>query len=90
MNELDEELAGFLLTESASILNCEKEKVFWEDDVDEYGFDSMKLNQLCVSINEYFAVDISPAVFLEATSLEALSGFLKANHYANLEAKLIY
>ena len=89
MNELDEKLQALLITRSAGILKCAESEVHWEDDLDEYGFDSLGVSQLCVSLNELFSIEIHPAVFLEVTSLEALSGYLKKKYYPLVERKLL-
>lgn len=89
MNELDEKLAEFLVSQSAKILQCDESDIQWEDDIDEYGFESMKVNQLCVDINQRFSIDINPAVFLEVTTLEALSKHLKKHHYTVVENALL-
>jgi acyl carrier protein len=89
VNELDEKLQALLIARSAGILKCAESEIQWEDDVDEYGFDSMRVSQLCVSLNQLFSIEIHPAVFLEVTSLEALSGYLKKKYYPNLERKLL-
>lgn len=89
MNELDEKLQALLITRSAGILKCDESEIRWEDDIDEYGFDSMGVSQLCVDLNEFFSIEIHPAIFLEVTSLEALSGYLKKKYYPTLEKKLL-
>lgn len=89
MNELDERLQDVLVERSAKILGCAESKIRWEDDLDEYGFDSMGVSQLCVELNELLSIELQPALFLEVTSLAALSGFLKKQYYPLLERALL-
>lgn len=89
MNELDEKLQTLLIARSAKILKCDESKIHWEDDIDEYGFDSMEVSQLCVDLNELFSIELHPAIFLEVTSLEALSEYLKKKHYPLIEKQLL-
>jgi acyl carrier protein len=89
VNELDEKLQTLLIQRSARILKCDESQIHWEDDIDEYGFDSLEVSQLCVDLNEFFSLELHPAIFLEATSLEALSDYLKRKHYPLLEQKLL-
>ncbi len=89
MNELDEKLFDYLSTLAAKILQCDKSKIQWEDDIDEYGFESMTVNKLCADLNEKFSLNINPSIFLEITSLSALGDFLKKHHYAMLENTLL-
>jgi len=89
VTELDEKLQAVLLSRSAGILKCEESGIHWEEDIDEYGFDSLGVSQLCVELNELFSIELHPALFLEVTSLEALSGYLKKKYYPLLERKLL-
>jgi acyl carrier protein len=89
VNELDEKLQALLVTQSAGILKCDESEIRWEDDIDEYGFDSLGVSQLCVDLNKLFSIELHPAIFLEITSLEALSGYLKEKYYPLIEGKLL-
>lgn len=89
MNELDEKLQAVLIGHSARILKCGESAIQWEDDLDEYGFDSLGVSQLCVDLNKMFSSELHPAIFLEFTSLEALSGYLKKKYYPQLEKALL-
>lgn len=85
MNELEEKLSDFLIAESAKILKCPEVDIQWEDDLDEYGFASMEVNQLCVVINDFFSIQINPAIFLEVTTLEELSEHLTTYHFETVQ-----
>jgi acyl carrier protein len=89
VNELDEKLQSLLVGRSAAILKCKESEIQWQDDLDEFGFDSLGVSQLCVELNQLFSIDIHPALFLEVTSLEALSGYLKKKYYPALERTLL-
>jgi len=89
VNEMDERLQALLVTRSAGILKCDESEIGWEDDIDEYGFDSMGVSQLCADLNELFSIELHPAIFLEVTSLDALSGYLKNKYYPLIEEKLL-
>jgi acyl carrier protein len=87
MNEVEEKLQSFLIDRSATILQIDQDSVLWEADVDEYGYDSMKVNQLCFEISRHFQIYVQPAVFLEASSLEAVSRYLLERFPQPIERK---
>jgi len=89
MNELEEQIKEYLTNKSAELLNIEPSAVEWESDIDEYGFESMKINKLCVDINNTFGIEVRPAVLLEYTSLSEFSDYLKKEHYAKMEEALM-
>lgn len=89
MNEVEEKLQHFLVERSAALLKIPSEAVGWEADVDEYGFDSMRANQLCFEISRHFNIYVQPAIFLEAASLEALSRLLLERFPQPIERKLL-
>ena len=89
MNELEESLQAFLVAKAAEILNIDSVDVQWEADVDEIGFDSMEVNRLCQALNSYFSIFITPVVFLEVTSLQALSRHLLESFPAEIEQRLL-
>ena len=90
MNEVEENLQTFLREKAASILRIDPSEVLWEADIDEYGFDSMEVNRLCVELNEHFAISLQPVIFLQdATSLQGLSTYLLSRHRHAIEARCI-
>ena len=89
MNELDEKLSIYLTNLAAKILKCENSKIDWESDLDEYGFESMEVNQYCTDLNSFLSINLTPVIFLEVTSLQALSKYLKKYYFNNLEAALL-
>ena len=86
---MEERLQAFLVERSAAILNIDQSSVLWEADVDEYGFDSMRVNQLCFEISRYFMIYVPPVIFLEASSLEAVSRHLIEKYPQPIESKLL-
>lgn len=88
MNEVEEKLQAYLIERSAALLQIDPGDVQWEADVDEYGYDSMRVNQLCVDIGQHFQIYIQPVIFLEASSLEAVSRYLLDNHPQAIESRL--
>lgn len=89
MNELEEQIKDFLISKSVEVLNVDRSEIEWEEDLDEYGFESMKLNKLCLVINEKFDIDIRPAIFLEYPSLSEFSQYLKKTYYQKVENILV-
>lgn len=89
MNEIEESLQLYLIEQAAHLLDIQQSEVGWEDDIDEYGFDSMEVNRLCVQINESFGIFIQPVLFLEVTSLEQLSEHLLEEFAEQIEQKLL-
>lgn len=89
MNEVEEKLQSYLVERSAAILQIPLEAVSWEADVDEYGFDSMRANQLCFEISRHFNIYVQPVIFLEAASLEAVGRVLMERYPQPIERKLL-
>jgi len=89
MNEVEESLQSFLIGKSAEILKISAADVLWDADIDEFGFDSMEVNRLCVELNEYFAIAVQPVVFLEVTSLQGLSQHLLERFPVEIERRCI-
>ena len=87
MNEVEEGLKMFLVEKSAAILKIDRADVQWDSDIDEFGFDSMEVNRLCAELNEELAISIQPVVFLEVTSLQALSAYLLQRFPAQIEQR---
>lgn len=87
MNEIEEYLQQTLVHMAAGILKVDESAVEWSADIDEYGFASMEVNRLCVELNEFFSISIQPVVFLEVTSLEALSRHLLQEFPAQIESR---
>ena len=89
MNEVEEGLQSYLIERSAAILKVDPEEIIWEADVDEYGFDSMTVNQLCFELSTRFKIYIQPVIFLEHSSLEAFSQHILAQHPEPIEKSLL-
>ncbi len=89
MNELDEQIKEYLIKKSAELLGVDSSEVEWESDLDEYGFESMKINKLCVDINKTFGTEVRPAILLEYTSLAEFSDYLKKEYYTKIEEVLL-
>lgn len=89
MNEVEERLQDYLVERSAALLHIDPSAVLWEADVDEYGYDSMCVNQLCVEISRDFQIYVQPVIFLEASSLEAVSQYLLQQFPQSIERKLL-
>lgn len=85
MNETEEYLQQTLVRKAAEILKVEESAIEWSADIDEYGFGSMEVNRLCVELNELFSISIQPVLFLEVTSLEALSAHLLQEFPSEIE-----
>jgi hypothetical protein len=77
------------VSKAAEILKRDEVSVSWENDIDEYGFESMEVNQFCAELNADFAIDTRPTIFLEVTSLERLSDYLKSRYSNAVEARLL-
>lgn len=88
MNEVEERLSEYLIVMSSKLLNCTKEDIHWEDDIDEYGFSSMEINALCSKICDVFNIEVQPVVFLEHTSLADFSKYLLSNYENKIDSVL--
>lgn len=63
-----------------------REEIFSHDvDMIEYGLDSISLSKFFSDINDRYSVDLTPAVFFEYPTFNALIGFLCEEHRERLE-----
>jgi polyketide synthase PksN len=85
----DEELLTLLkkdlLRIVAKVLMIDASRISQDIDMSEYGFDSIGLTKLFSELNERFRLDLTPAIFFEYPTFNALSEFLFAEHREQVE-----
>ncbi len=64
----------WLVGEISSVLKVEVSDINMEDDISDYGFDSILLTELANRINEAYNLDILPPVFFEYSSIRSFRG----------------
>ncbi|MCG6892284.1 MAG: SDR family NAD(P)-dependent oxidoreductase, partial [Desulfobacteraceae bacterium] len=75
-----------VLAIASEILKIDVEDIDWDEDISEYGFDSISFTEFANRINHRLRLNISPAVFFEQPSIRAFSTFLSENHAERLRA----
>jgi amino acid adenylation domain-containing protein len=73
-----------LLALAGTILKISVKDIDLNDDISEYGFDSISFTELTNQINEKYSLDLTPAIFFEYPSMEAFSQFLCDQYFENL------
>ncbi|MCX7920841.1 MAG: amino acid adenylation domain-containing protein [Clostridia bacterium] len=73
---LKEHVLKDLIKISSDILKINPEKIDYMEDMPQYGYDSLSFMDLSREINKTFGMDITPAVFFEYSTLEALAEYL--------------
>ncbi|OSC42265.1 SDR family NAD(P)-dependent oxidoreductase [Mycobacterium decipiens] len=80
VREAPNPLVDALQSIAADILKFEPEEIDPRTGLDQFGFDSISLVTFAKRIHEQFGVEISPAVFFEVNTLEALGSHLADEH----------
>jgi polyketide synthase PksN len=65
-----------LVSHAANLINVDVSLFDAHVDLSEFGYDSIAYAGLADALNEAFSLDLSPAVFFEYTSIEALAQYL--------------
>ncbi|MCP4137096.1 MAG: SDR family NAD(P)-dependent oxidoreductase [bacterium] len=60
----------------SAILEVDENDIDIDEDMSEYGFDSISLTEFTNEINEKYKLDITPAIFFEQPSISAFSEYL--------------
>jgi polyketide synthase PksN len=69
LSTLQKQLASM----ASDILSIDIQDISINEDISEYGFDSINFTELANRINDTFQIEITPVIFYEYPSLEALS-----------------
>ncbi|MGW8956313.1 SDR family NAD(P)-dependent oxidoreductase [Paenibacillus sp. NPDC055715] len=69
-------LEGWLTLEIADVLRISQSEINMEDDMRDYGFDSVLLTELANRINAKYDLDILPPIFFEHSSISSFSRYL--------------
>ncbi|UII31931.1 SDR family NAD(P)-dependent oxidoreductase [Fulvivirga ulvae] len=56
------------------------------ENLTDYGFDSISLSELAKRLTNHFGVEITPAVFFSATTIDKLSEYFQEEHADHIEA----
>jgi acyl transferase domain-containing protein/SAM-dependent methyltransferase len=75
-NPLPLTLQQDLLTIASAILKINLKDMGPDDNISEYGFDSISFTELANRINEKYQLELTPAIFFEYPSIGAFSQFL--------------
>ncbi|QMU65949.1 MAG: SDR family NAD(P)-dependent oxidoreductase [Flavobacteriaceae bacterium] len=69
-----------ILTMISEILKIDVEDIDLNDDISEYGFDSMDFTQLANKLNNQYELELTPTIFFEYPSISEFSDFLCLEH----------
>ncbi|KFE71835.1 SDR family NAD(P)-dependent oxidoreductase [Hyalangium minutum] len=78
--ELLRRLQDFLLRKSSELLKVNVADIDPDDDMSDYGFDSISLTELANALNETFDLALTPVVFFENPAISGLARFLMERH----------
>ncbi|MCP4701434.1 MAG: SDR family NAD(P)-dependent oxidoreductase, partial [Gammaproteobacteria bacterium] len=65
---------------ASDILKVDSEEIDADEDMSDYGFDSITLTELTNRLNQQYRLDITPAILFEYPSLKSLIEFLGDSH----------
>ncbi|MBF0395141.1 MAG: SDR family NAD(P)-dependent oxidoreductase [Desulfobacterales bacterium] len=60
----------------SEILSVSEEEINPDENIGEYGFDSITFTELANRLNEKYKIDVTPAIFFEYSSVNSLSKFI--------------
>lgn len=66
----------------ARLLKIEEVELEADTDINEYGFDSIVITQLCDQLNNQFKLEITPTLFYEATTINQLVRYISSHQVA--------
>ena len=75
-----------LLVMMAQTLSVKREEVDLEENLGDYGFDSISLTEFARQIADRFDIDIRPTLFFERSTIRSIAEYLLAAHYNSIAA----
>lgn len=60
----------------SSILKIQEDKIDVTDSLESFGFDSINLVELAISVNDTYGLELTPDIFFSYPSIESFSGYL--------------
>lgn len=82
-----EDVKNKILEIVATLLKLDVNDIDFEDELGDYGFDSILLTQFSNTLNAYYDLDLIPTVFYNYPTIEALADFLVENHFSEIAMK---
>jgi len=73
-----------ILSLAGSILKVSAKDIDPNDDISEYGFDSISFTELANQINDKYQIEVTPTIFFEYPSVSAFSQFLCDKYFERL------
>ncbi|MDC0708549.1 SDR family NAD(P)-dependent oxidoreductase [Stigmatella sp. ncwal1] len=73
-------LQDFLLRKSSELLKVNVNDIYPDDDMSNYGFDSISLTELANTLNDTFDLTLTPVVFFENPTIGGLARYLMEHH----------
>jgi acyl transferase domain-containing protein/NAD(P)-dependent dehydrogenase (short-subunit alcohol dehydrogenase family)/acyl carrier protein len=83
---LAECIAWDLKEQTSKLLEIARERLDAKRNLLEFGFDSIGLGRFANLLSKHYSVALTPAVFFSYATLEALTGYLLADHSSAMEA----
>lgn len=80
-------LERWIVDEVVSVLKVDRASVNLDDDLMDYGFDSIILTELANRLNERHQLDVTPASFFEHSTIRDFAGFIWHQHGSKLEPR---
>ncbi|WP_103865511.1 SDR family NAD(P)-dependent oxidoreductase [Aquimarina sp. I32.4] len=81
---LDKHVTSNIMTLVSNLLKLDITEITTDEDLGDYGFDSISLTKLSNDLNQYYDLDLMPTLFYNYSTIEALVKYLIENHSDNL------
>lgn len=85
-DHLQKRLQTDLISMVANILKLSEEDIFMEEEMSEFGFDSLTFTEFSNQLFEKYAVEVMPSLFFEFPTLLSFSQYLRTEHMDRLIA----
>ncbi|ASZ12601.1 non-ribosomal peptide synthetase [Chitinophaga sp. MD30] len=82
---LQQEVSDRIQSITATLLKLQPEDIELDEKLSEYGFDSILLIKYANELNDYYDVDLTPAVFYNHVTINELTAFLLKEHADKLQ-----
>ncbi|QAT84742.1 polyketide synthase [Corallococcus coralloides] len=79
-SDVVEALRQRIVDEVVALLKVDRDAVSVDDELVDYGFDSIILTELANRMNDHYGLDITPASFFEHATIREFADFLMKNH----------
>ncbi len=84
---IQKEVEGLLMKTVSELLDVSVDNISTEEEIGDYGFNSVGLTEFANVLSEYYAIKVLPTLFYNYPTIQKLTAFLMEDHREALERK---